>query len=33
MKTWKEFKIKGVVTSESPNIEDDASMLQKLYKS
>ena len=31
LKVWKEFKIKGVVISESPNIEGDALMLQKDY--
>ena len=31
LKVWKEFKIKGAVTCESPNIEKDAVMLQKLY--
>jgi deoxyribonuclease-4 len=28
---WKEFKIKGVVVSESPNIEGDALLLQEIY--
>jgi deoxyribonuclease IV len=28
---WKEFKIKGVITCESPNQEDDAMMLKKMY--
>ncbi len=32
IKTWKEFKIKGVVISESPNIEGDALLMQKLYR-
>lgn len=32
VKVWKEFKLKGVVTSESPNQEDDALMLQKLFR-
>ena len=31
IKVWKEFKIKGVVISESPNIEEDAKMMQRLY--
>ena len=31
LKVWKEFKIKGAVTCESPNIEKDALMLQKYY--
>jgi deoxyribonuclease IV len=33
MKAFKDFKIKGVVISESPNIEEDALELQKVYKS
>lgn len=32
LKVWKEFKIKGVVISESPNIEQDALLLQKYWK-
>tara|TARA_Y100000310_G_C20580496_1_gene762733 strand:- start:432 stop:1289 length:858 start_codon:yes stop_codon:yes gene_type:complete len=32
LRVWKEFKIKGVVTCESPNIEKDALLLQKIYK-
>ncbi|PIN74671.1 hypothetical protein COV18_07310 [Candidatus Woesearchaeota archaeon CG10_big_fil_rev_8_21_14_0_10_37_12] len=32
VKSWKEFKIKGVVIPECPNIEEDALMLQKFYK-
>jgi deoxyribonuclease-4 len=32
LKVWKEFKIKGAVTCESPNIEGDALLLQKTYK-
>ncbi|MEM3833038.1 MAG: TIM barrel protein [Thermoprotei archaeon] len=28
---WKEYKIKGVVISESPNLETDALILKKLY--
>ena len=32
IKVWKEFKIKGVVVSESPNIEGDALLMQKVYK-
>ncbi len=31
LKVWKEFKIKGVVISESPNIEEDALLLKKIY--
>ena len=31
LKTWKEFKIKGVVIAESPNVEEDALLLKKLY--
>ena len=30
VKAWKDFKIKGVVISESPNIEKDALLLKKL---
>ena len=33
LKIWKEFKIKGCVISESPNIEDDALLMQTLYNS
>lgn len=33
VKAWKDFGIKGIVISESPNIEGDALLLQKLYKS
>jgi len=32
IKTLKEFKCKGVVTCESPNIEQDSLLLQKTYK-
>lgn len=32
LKTLKEFKCKGVVTCESPNIEKDALLLQETYK-
>jgi deoxyribonuclease-4 len=32
LKVWKEYKIKGVVIAESPNIEDDAMMLQKAWR-
>jgi deoxyribonuclease-4 len=32
LKAWKEFKITGVVIAESPNIEGDAVMLQKIYR-
>lgn len=31
VKVWKEFKLKGVVVCESPNIEKDALLLKKLY--
>jgi deoxyribonuclease-4 len=31
LKVWKEFKIKGVVICESPNIEEDALLLKKNY--
>lgn len=31
LKAWKEFKIKGVVITESPNIESDALMLQRAF--
>ena len=31
LKVWKEFKIKGNVVSESPNIEQDALLLKKYY--
>jgi len=31
IKVWKTFKIKGVITSESLNIEEDALLMQKLY--
>ena len=31
IETWKEFKIKGVVVSESPNLEQDALLMKKLY--
>ncbi len=29
---WKEFRIKGCVISESPNLEEDALLLQKTYR-
>lgn len=32
LKVWKEFKIKGIVISESPNLEQDALLIQKIYK-
>lgn len=32
VKAWKDYKIKGIVISESPNIEDDALLLKKLYQ-
>jgi len=31
-KVWKEFKVKGVVVCESPNIEEDALLLKKTYE-
>ncbi len=31
LRIWKEFKIKGVVVSESPNIEEDALLLQRFW--
>tara|TARA_Y100000310_G_scaffold105664_1_gene104134 strand:+ start:6854 stop:7696 length:843 start_codon:yes stop_codon:yes gene_type:complete len=31
IKVWKEFKLKGVVVSESPNIEKDAMLIKKEY--
>ena len=31
LKAWKEFKIKGVVITESPNIESDALLLQREF--
>ncbi|MFC1741488.1 TIM barrel protein [Nanoarchaeota archaeon] len=33
MKAFKEFRIKGVVISESPNIEQDALLMKKVYES
>jgi len=33
LKVWKEFRIKGIVISESPNIEKDAVLMQNFYKS
>ncbi len=32
LKVWKEFKLKGVVISESPNVEGDAMLLKKEYQ-
>lgn len=32
LKVWKEFKIKGVVISESPNIEGDALLMKKIFE-
>lgn len=32
LRAWKEFKIKGVVIAESPVIEKDAMLLQKLWR-
>ena len=32
LKVLKNFKVKGVVISESPNIEEDALLMQKVYK-
>lgn len=31
LKVWKEFKIKGVVIAETPNIEEDSLLLQKTW--
>ena len=31
LKVWKKFDIKGIVTCESPNIEEDALLLRKYY--
>ncbi len=31
LRVWKEFDIKGVVISESPNLEGDALLLKKIY--
>jgi deoxyribonuclease-4 len=31
IKVWKEFKIKGAVINESPNIEDDAQLMKKYW--
>ncbi len=33
LQVWKDFKLKGVVITESPNIEGDALLLQKYWKS
>ncbi|MEK6892218.1 MAG: TIM barrel protein [Nanoarchaeota archaeon] len=33
LKALKDFKVKGVVISESPNIEEDALLMQKIFKS
>ncbi|MBI4151244.1 TIM barrel protein [Candidatus Woesearchaeota archaeon] len=32
LKVWKDFKLKGIVITESPNIEEDALLLQKAWK-
>lgn len=32
LKVWKEYKIKGVVIAETPNIEEDSLLLQKTWK-
>ncbi|HYD03738.1 MAG TPA: TIM barrel protein [Alphaproteobacteria bacterium] len=32
LKVWKEYKIKGVVICESPNLEDDARLMQKHWQ-
>ena len=32
LKVWKEFKIKGVVINESPNIEVDALLMKKTFE-
>ncbi|MEK6844918.1 MAG: TIM barrel protein, partial [Nanoarchaeota archaeon] len=31
IKVWKEFKIKGIVVCESPNVEKDALLLKEIY--
>ena len=31
LKVWKDFKLKGVVIVESPNVEDDAQLMNKFY--
>nr|MDO8077654.1 TIM barrel protein [Candidatus Freyarchaeota archaeon] len=33
VKSWKDYRIRGVVISESPNIEFDALLLKKIYES
>jgi deoxyribonuclease-4 len=33
IKSWKDYKIKGIVISESPNIEFDALLLKNIYES
>ena len=33
IKVWKDFKIKGVVISESPNVEDDGLLMKNFYES
>lgn len=33
LKAFKEFKVKGVIVCESPNIEDDAKLLKEYYNS
>ncbi len=32
LKVWKEFKIKGVVINESPNIEEDALLMKRTFE-
>ena len=32
VKAWKDYKIKGVVISESPNLEEDALLLKQIYQ-
>jgi len=32
LKAFKDFKVKGVVISESPNIEEDSLMTKKIYE-
>ncbi|MFH1977742.1 MAG: TIM barrel protein, partial [Candidatus Aenigmatarchaeota archaeon] len=32
IKVWKEFKIAGIIISESPNIEQDSLLMQKTYR-
>ena len=32
VRAWKEYDIKGIVICESPNLEGDALLLQKVYR-